>query len=295
MDSAPHDHNPYASWIGSSNPATRKPPWRGIWAVVAVLGLLVWNGFFRDGSSSSPTLFGRSEDAFSYEGVVTDFPTPSTEAQDTPIGHPPYVPANAGTYEFISTQSGGDRPVAYDPCRPIHVVTNNRAMPPGGDVLVDLALQDISEATGLRFIADGPSDEEPSDHRPPVDKERYGDRWAPVLISWSDPLVTHELEGDTAGIGGSQVMSKGSGDAVLVTGAVALDGPQFAEFMRRYDGNTIALAILRHELGHLVGLDHVSDPNELMYPATTGASTGFGPGDKTGLSLLGQGKCRPDL
>ena len=48
---------------------------------------------------------------------------------------------------------------------------------------------------------------------------------------------------------------------------------------------------LLHELGHLVGLDHVDDPNELMYPRAA-ERTSYGPGDLKGLALLGAIPCR---
>lgn len=46
--------------------------------------------------------------------------------------------------------------------------------------------------------------------------------------------------------------------------------------------------VLFHELGHLAGLDHVPDPDQVMEP-TTGRldRSGYGAGDETGLVALG--------
>jgi hypothetical protein len=77
------------------------------------------------------------------------------------------------------------RPVAFDPCTPIHFVTRYDGAPPGADALVPAAVAQLSAATGLVLIHDGDSDETPSGGREPRQPERYGDRWAPVLISWS--------------------------------------------------------------------------------------------------------------
>ena len=49
--------------------------------------------------------------------------------------------------------------------------------------------------------------------------------------------------------------------------------------------------ILAHELGHVLGLDHVDDIGELMNAEYVGQS-GFGPGDREGLQQLGE--LRPD-
>jgi predicted Zn-dependent protease len=50
-----------------------------------------------------------------------------------------------------------------------------------------------------------------------------------------------------------------------------------------------------HELGHLVGLDHVDDPGQLMYPVTALAVTDYAAGDLRGLHRLSTGPCAPDL
>ena len=62
---------------------------------------------------------------------------------------------------------------------------------------------------------------------------------------------------------GSVPQSTGmSGDLRYVTGIVVLDGPQFRALMPQVAGWERARAIVRHELGHLVGLAHVDDPRE---------------------------------
>jgi hypothetical protein len=74
--------------------------------------------------------------------------------------------------------------VAYDPCRPIHYVIRPQGQPAGGNKIVTDAVLRVSKATGLRFVFDGATSEAPSRERPSYQPERYGDRWAPVLISW---------------------------------------------------------------------------------------------------------------
>ena len=59
-------------------------------------------------------------------------------------------------------------------------------------------------------------------------------------------------------------------------------------------GWEVARAIILHELGHLIGLDHVDDNDQLMYPRA-GDVLDFADGDLTGLSVLGAGACVPGL
>nr|WP_269329758.1 matrixin family metalloprotease [Kineosporia babensis] len=56
-------------------------------------------------------------------------------------------------------------------------------------------------------------------------------------------------------------------------------------------------AVVLHEFGHLVGLDHVDDPAELMYrtPTARPHSDGFELGDRRGLARLSGGPCFRDF
>lgn len=130
----------------------------------------------------------------------------------------------------------------------------------------------------------------PAEHRPNRQRDRYGDRWAPVLLAWTTPQQDARLEGETAGIAGSVPQSTGmSGDLRYVTGIVVLDAPQF-HALPQVAGWERARAIVMHELGHLVGLAHVDDPLELMGEQNM-IPLDFGPGDLQGLATLGSGSC----
>ena len=100
-------------------------------------------------------------DVLSGEWSSEDMPSRSKESKRDPIGHPAPIPAFDDRYVYVAMQRDGKKPVAYDPCRPIHYVTNTRTMPPDGLDLVSKAIAEASRATGLVFIDDGPTQEDP--------------------------------------------------------------------------------------------------------------------------------------
>jgi Matrixin len=225
----------------------------------------------------------------------SDRPLPGVGAAEAPLGSPLPAPAGGGAHSFAALQEDGVTPVAYDPCRPVHVVVRSAQAPAGGAEVVAEALARLSEATGLRFVDDGPTDEVPSAERPSYQPDRYGDRWAPVLVSWDTVAENPFLDGEVIGSGGSAWRSLGEGPRVYVSGTVSLDAVQITELLERSDGAAHAEAVVLHELAHVVGLGHVDDPAELMYPRAQRGVTAFGPGDLTGLARLGSGPCVPEL
>ncbi len=203
------------------------------------------------------------------------------------------IVAATGTYAFMHTTADG-RPVTYDSCRPISYVVNPIGMPDGGLELVREALRQISAASGLRFVEDGLTEERFAEFRRLRQPQRYGDRWAPVLIGWADEESYPLLAGDVAGAAGSFVVAPdGPGSERYVTGEVVLDRDWFARAMTFTGGDEAARAVVLHELAHLVGLGHVRDPGELMTESATGI-TELGPGDRQGLAAVGAGRCWPD-
>ncbi|SNR31001.1 matrixin family metalloprotease [Blastococcus mobilis] len=227
-------------------------------------------------------------------GPGSRHPTPGVGAADEPLGAPGPAPVADGSYAFVALQRDGSGPVAYDPCRPIHYVVRPDNAPVGGEQILHDAVDRLSAVTGLQFVHDGATDEPPSRDREPFQPERYGDRWAPVLITWETEQENPDFVTDVAGEAGSQWMSLPGGPQVYVTGAVALDAAEFAHMLTVSGGAAVARAVILHELGHLVGLDHVSDAGQLMFP-TTSHALDYSDGDLTGLVELGQGDCVPGL
>jgi hypothetical protein len=216
-------------------------------------------------------------------------PLPGREEADAPLGTPPVVRPPSSSYKFLAVKEDGT-PVAYSPCRPIHYVVNSTRAPASWQPLVEEAIRQASLATGLQFIYDGPTSELPSTNREGYQPDVYGDRWAPVLIAWSTPEEVPRLTGQTVGLGGSSSIGLSNGYKAYVTGSVALDTPQFAGIMDSPRGREIGVAVIMHELGHLLGLDHIDDPRQLMYDQASWVRQ-YAAGDRTGLAELGRGPC----
>lgn len=257
--------------------------------VIAVVGAASWQQMRPPAGRQAAPWESAPARTWSFGG---ERPTPSPATGDQPLGRPT-VPASAGgPHLFIATHPGTSEPVAYDPCRVIAVVVNHRTAPGEADEILVEALAEVSANSGLQFAVEGASDEAPVDQRPAFQRDRYGDRWAPVLVAWSDPGERVELDGNVAGIGGSLRTQASPGSAeVYVSGGVTLDGPQLAEILERRNGRAQARSVIMHELGHLVGLDHVDDPDQLMNGNGNPGVTRFEAGDVAGLNRLGAGRC----
>ncbi|MGY1712226.1 matrixin family metalloprotease [Geodermatophilus sp. SYSU D00758] len=222
-------------------------------------------------------------------------PTAGVEVARAPLGEPGRVPARSGPFGFVAVQDDGVTPVAYDPCRPVRYVIRPDHAPRRGTAVVRTAFARLSEATGLRFVYDGPTDEAPGDGREAFQPGRYGDRWAPVLVAWQTEEENPDFATRTIGQAGSTWVRTSGGREVFVTGRVSFDAAAMADVLADPEqGFDAAQGVVLHELGHLVGLGHVPDEAQLMHPMRTEVRD-FAAGDLAGLARLGQGECAPDL
>lgn len=207
-----------------------------------------------------------------------------------PLGTPADVEPG-GVHAFLRTQPGRpNQPVAWDPCREIRYAINPDGSTDEADeavAFVQEAVEVVSGLTGLQFDYVGETDRRPSWEADLVPRGRS----EPVLIAWATEDEVEELEGDVAGVGGAVAQEAPSGRWLrYVTGQVTLDTDVYALLGDDADGEARGRAILLHELGHLVGLDHVDSPAELMYADEVGLLE-FGAGDRNGLVRLGKGQC----
>ncbi len=190
-------------------------------------------------------------------------------------------------YRFLQTRDDG-QPVRWSTCEPIEYVVRPDGEPAGARRLLEESIARLEDASGLRFSFAGTTDEGPTKRRQPYQPDRYGARWAPVLVAYSDPDEDARLAGQAAGYGGPSYVSLGQGTPRYVSGSVVLDTEQ----MTSMGGEEATRAVMLHELGHVLGLAHVEDRGQLMNPVLYGRRvTELQEGDRAGLQALGAGRC----
>jgi hypothetical protein len=273
------DHSRTHPWRTSASTASR-PRRTGrrrvpvLLLTVAVVGGLVY---------LNPGAVGLTTDQ-----VVDTQPHPPRpqDAARHPLGQPVTPPAGTGGYALLTKSPKTQDVIRFNPCRPIHYVIRHDLEPTDGADVITRAFAEVSHDTGLRFINDGSTSEAPRDKRPLVIKEKYGNRWSPVLVAWSTVRESPELKGDVDGYAGPQIADD---DGLhLVSGQVVLDAQQLTGPSGA--AQPAAYVTMLHELAHVMGLAHASDPRELMYPRLS-TQTRFGPGDLRGLAFVGTGPC----
>lgn len=196
-------------------------------------------------------------------------------------------------YSFLFTTPDGCKPLRFNPCAPIHYVINPANAPAGGVDDVRQAFRMIAEVAGYTFVDDGLTDEDRFDFgRSAYDRSRYGERWAPIVVSWSRLGSQGRNDVVIAGRGNGHVV-----DGVIVTGMLDLNADARIDAAREVpvpDGFGTGISwgrVILHELGHVFGLGHVQSKNSIMHEALleqTLSRTEYGVGDIQAWRLLGR-------
>jgi hypothetical protein len=214
-------------------------------------------------------------------------PTPQVATSSTRLGAPAAV-VGTGPHAFRLTLPSGD-PVGFDPCRPVTLVVNDDLAPAGAGELLAAAIAEVGTASGFELVVEGTTSERLRLGRASHQYMRYGDRWAPVLVAWTDAGEWSGVVAD-GGTARSSVVDAPDG-RFAVSGLVALDGRRIARLLDPDDlaDPAQAQAIVTRQLARLLGLADVTAAGELMDP--TSGATSLGPGDRAGLATLGSGRC----
>ncbi|GAA1952695.1 hypothetical protein GCM10009798_09900 [Nocardioides panacihumi] len=182
----------------------------------------------------------------------------------------PYRPAGrASAGRTDSTQ--------FDPCEPIPVRINYAGAPRNAHALVAAALTRARAATGLTFTYAGRYS------GVPFSRQRNGGLPpSGIGFAWSTSRTVSGLAGPTIGLGGGgwAINDRRTSSGVVIDRSF--------HFRQGWTGPNSIGGLLLHELGHALGLEHVKDRSQQMYPLDIGAPNGnYNRGDLAALRRVG--------
>jgi hypothetical protein len=218
----------------------------------------------------------------------TGTPSPTTSPSPTPTPSP--RPKVDGTFRFLERVGGV--PVRWNPCETITYALNTAGA--SSPVRADLkeVLRRVTRATGIHFRPVGVTRET---FIRAYQRMRFRGviRKAALILIWVDhddyQAILRRLRDPRPSIAFAKTM-KGlyANRDQYFGGIVVMDGDATARrgFGYRYAHGSVLL----HELGHIIGLDHVKDPDQLMYSGRhpNFRVRDFGVGDLEGLRRLGE-------
>lgn len=232
--------------------------------------------------------------------------SPAVSQPQPLVGTPATTPGQAATasYRFFKTADSGAPGAYWNPCSDIEWgidLTYARKAGLRGSWEIQRwksAIAEVSAVMGVRFTYVGQTRTR-SDGKEPLGGPElvitYGRESAGGPYGYG-----RTLQGTAAGISGVSWRSMpGTNRSEVFRGYVVIDAQEIIGRVTRPDsrpadqrGQDLVRALYLHEFGHAVGLDHVDDRSQLMFPQLiTGVPDTFGPGDRKALKALGSQRC----
>ncbi|MFN8076502.1 MAG: matrixin family metalloprotease [Kineosporiaceae bacterium] len=207
----------------------------------------------------------------------------------------PSLAASAPAPGYRLSRNADGSVVRWNSCAAVHYRVNTSSAPPGALGDVKAAVTRLSRATGMVFVYDGTTRTVPG-RTYGGDAQPWNGRVPPVVIAWASPGKgkgrSDALSGarSQVGVAGWRTAwwsdGRRSHAPRIVTGYVVINKSSSARLSPGFGAGGRG-PVLMHELGHVVGLEHVDDSRQLMYPTMTSVHS-YSPGDLSGLRQVGR-------
>jgi hypothetical protein len=211
---------------------------------------------------------------------------PATTTTSTTATAVNTAPASSvGAYALHYNDDGSV--VRWNPCAPITWKANLALAPTGALAEIEAALAALSAASGLSFVYGGTTTTVPTEAWLHGDAD---DRT--IVVAWVAGSASDLFSDGADAQGGwyEQGASRNGRDWTwqIVRGFVVLDPVATSEYGAGFGNGVSRGALLMHELAHAVGLSHVDDRSQLMYPTLSRITVArYASGDLAGLARLG--------
>ena len=194
------------------------------------------------------------------------------------------APGGGSPTAWATSRSADGKLVRWNPCAPIPYWVNPSGMPPAGMAEVEESLRRVSAESGVAFRYAGT--------QRTVPKPGYVGPANGLLFAWGTPALNKGvLNANEAGVAQSGLKVHRDNTIEVVSGYVLINS-EFARMYRQPTGFGTRMPsgfILMHELGHIMGLEHVyTDRWQVMNTYSRLTNSIWGAGDRAGLRALGR-------
>jgi hypothetical protein len=200
------------------------------------------------------------------------------------------------SFAFLRLRADGT-PVRWDPCVPLRYEVNPSNAPEGGVEAAQEAVARVADAVGIQFVYEGTTDRTPEEQEDASYVSTEGGTFGvlPVLIAWLPADLFRRYASPRKVLALGIGRPGGEHNDQFVSGMIVVNADQSVPVA--WVGRYSLGPILMHEWGHVLGLAHVDDPEQLMWSEELGGDphavipnlgqTGWGAGDLAGLEQVG--------